>query len=448
MKLSTTLKEKPMAKSTTKPMTPERLAELKHNASCILHEIRMKFLSRYPFLGNVALNLELVPVRDPALGTAATDGKKIYFDIDFLSRLNVEQTMFVLGHEVYHNVMMHFLRKESRDIELFNIATDLEVNQLLKKDGFPVLDCALMPSKLDLSNDCSAEEYYDMLIEWQKYSQKHYVSGFFEGSSGKSSCPKSMDVHIYGKNEELKPARTSDKYGEVTEHDEDFCPEPTKENITRIREIAVAAAQSFERTRGTLPDHIKKIINSMLKPEIKWQDVLAQFAMKTNGAGNTSWSRPNRRFTWSGTFLPSKESPSLKIAVGLDTSGSIDQDTMARFLGEIKGISDCYPQYAIDILQCDARIQKASHFASDEMPIDLASKEFRTVSGGGGTVMKPVFDYISLNGLDIDACVMFTDGDIDEQNASDAPEYPVLWVTTQREDKIHFGEIVRFKPAA
>ena len=403
-----------MAKASTKPMTPERLAELKHNASCILHEIRMKFLSRYPFLGNVALNLELVPVRDPALGTAATDGKKIYFDIDFLSRLNVEQTMFVLGHEVYHNVLMHFLRKESRDIELFNIATDLEVNQLLQKDGFPVLDCALMPDKLDLTVDRSAEEYYDILAAKQKH----------------------------------KPVRTSDKYGEVTAHDGDFCPEPTKENVVRIREIAVAAAQSYERTRGNLPDHIKRIINGMLKPEIKWQDVLVQFAMKTNGAGSTSWSHPNRRFAWSGTFLPSKESPSLKIAVGLDTSGSIDPATMARFLGEIKGISDCYPRYAIDILQCDARIQKASHFASDETPIDLASSEFRSVSGGGGTVMKPIFDYISLNGLDIDACVMFTDGNIDEQKASDAPEYPVLWVTTKREDKIHFGEIVKFKQAA
>ena len=437
-----------MAKASTKPMTPERLAELKHNASCILHEIRMKFLSRYPFLGNVALNLELVPVRDPALGTAATDGKKIYFDIDFLSRLNVEQTMFVLGHEVYHNVLMHFLRKESRDIELFNIATDLEVNQLLQKDGFPVLDCALMPDKLDLTVDRSAEEYYDILAAKQKHYLKYDGSGLFEGSSGRPSSHKSMDIHIYSKDEERTPVRTSDKYGEVTAHDGDFCPEPTKENVVRIREIAVAAAQSYERTRGNLPDHIKRIINGMLKPEIKWQDVLVQFAMKTNGAGSTSWSHPNRRFAWSGTFLPSKESPSLKIAVGLDTSGSIDPATMARFLGEIKGISDCYPRYAIDILQCDARIQKASHFASDETPIDLASSEFRSVSGGGGTVMKPIFDYISLNGLDIDACVMFTDGNIDEQKASDAPEYPVLWVTTKREDKIHFGEIVKFKQAA
>ena len=36
-----------------------------------------------PFPASLALHLEIVPVRDPRVGTAATDGRHVYFDVAF-----------------------------------------------------------------------------------------------------------------------------------------------------------------------------------------------------------------------------------------------------------------------------------------------------------------------------------------------------------------------------
>ena len=96
-------------------MTEERLNELKHNALDILAYCRQMILNKHPFSGAVAMSLDLKPIRDIRCSTAMTDGKNIFFDIDFLSRLTQEEREFVLGHEIWHVIMLHFLRGEGKD---------------------------------------------------------------------------------------------------------------------------------------------------------------------------------------------------------------------------------------------------------------------------------------------------------------------------------------------
>ena len=448
-------------------VTDEELTELKRVAKLILAETRMNFQRQFPFVGSISMSLDLVPTRDPDYPTAATDGRSVFFDIDFLSKLSPSERMFVLGHEVYHNVMMHFLRTEGRDREMFNIATDLEVNQILAEDGLMPPPQCLMPEQFNFPKKLSAEQYYEMLLEKQKQMKQNggmssMMSGSGNGSSSSSSSDSGsklngqFDKHIYvkdggmgddddgngSKNDGQRP--TADRYGKLDKKDPDCQPNLTPAAVEKIREAAIAAAQNIERMCGTLPDHLKSLVEGLLKPEVNWREMLQQHVTKAI-TNETSWNRPNRRFAYSGVYLPGRDGKQLKVAVGIDTSGSCCSD-IKKFLSEVDGIVKAFGNYEMTIIQCDAKVQKVDTY-NEERPADFEHEKF-DVSGGGGTQLRPIFDYIDLNDVEADVCIVFTDGYIsDNFTEHDMPNYPVIWVLTKDNNKsnLTFGEIVEFK---
>jgi len=455
-----------MKKNTTNnTLTPEELKELKRNANGILAETRMNFQRMFPFVGSVSMQMDLIPTRDHRNPTACTDGHTIYFDIAFLSSLTREEQMFVLGHEVYHAVMMHPLRIEGRDLSIFNIAADMEVNGILKADGLIPPKELFLPSDYGFPAEKSAEEYYELLLQGAKQNCQMpggddkggnngtQQSGPSKGMSGMSKPGQpneklkgQFDKHI-GKSDELNKesgaGEYSDRYGKIGE-DEDFTPNVDPRESEKVRSAAVAAAQQIERTRGSLPGHLKSLVENLLKPEISWKEVLVQFTTRTSGF-DTTWSKPNRRFVHTGTYLPSHEGNALKLAIGLDTSGSTSED-MVKFLSEVKGIAKSFSAYDIDVIQCDRDIQDVQHYTQDDPFLEGPNKNFK-VCGGGGTRLRPILDYIKVNSLDVDALVIFTDGYIETMEAKDDPGIPVLWILTKDSTDEHvkaFGEVVKF----
>jgi predicted metal-dependent peptidase len=106
-----------------KQICPEQLADN-----------RQESLVRWPFIGGIIMRMELVAVRDNRLKTACTDGNTVFVDIDFYSGLSRSERLFVLAHEVWHSVFLHFARKKWRDQNLFNAAADLEIHFALKHE--------------------------------------------------------------------------------------------------------------------------------------------------------------------------------------------------------------------------------------------------------------------------------------------------------------------------
>ena len=61
--------------------------------------------------------------------------------------------------------------------------------------------------------------------------------------------------------------------------------------------------------------------------------------------------------------------------------------------------------------------------------------------GGGGTACSPIFKYVDEQVIDPVACVVLTDLCCDD--FGDAPQYPVLWVSTEKvREQVPFGETV------
>jgi len=443
-----------IATASAKKLTDEQLSELKANAYDVLCDVRKTLLQRFPFVGSIAMNLDLVPTRDDRLPTAATDGAALYFDIAFLAELKPEERLFVLAHEIYHCVLMHSLRREGRNHQTFNIACDLEVNQLLEADSLitPKDGCFIRnrnhPNGYDFVPNRNAEEYYELLLKKQQYDNATGNNG--TQSEGKSDSGNSdgkingqFDRHIE-KNEDLSnepEQNVQDKYGKVG-RDPDFRPNMTEGNVEHIREAAVAAAQMIERQYGELPSHIKNIINQLTEPAVNWRDVLSQFVTRNSGAGENSWNRPNRRFVSTGTYLPSHESKNMNVAVIMDTSGSV-YGMLPQFLGELNSLVKSFGNYKLTIIQNDAEVQDVAEY-DDENPLDLENVKFQ-VHGCGGTNLTPAFNYLADNCIEADCVVAMTDGCF-SAISPDICSLPTMWLVTKdgTKDAITFGEIIDY----
>lgn len=148
-------------------LTPEQLKAMKKEISESLSRDRHKLLVDLPFLGNIAMRFDLIPVRDKRCRTACTDYRNIYFDCDFYSKLTPEERVFVMGHEVWHAVQIHACRRQTRDPVLWNIAADMEINNILAdgssgKSYAPPKHLMFPPAKL---KGQSAETLYDWLLK-------------------------------------------------------------------------------------------------------------------------------------------------------------------------------------------------------------------------------------------------------------------------------------------
>ena len=95
----------------------------------------------HPYLANAIVRFPMSTVEDSeSLSTMATDGYRIYANVEFCERLGEEELMGVLAHEVLHNVLGHIERRRERNLVKWNIAIDHATNLLLQQMGFLLPD--------------------------------------------------------------------------------------------------------------------------------------------------------------------------------------------------------------------------------------------------------------------------------------------------------------------
>ena len=444
----------------TNKLTDEETKTLKKKASDILSICRRDILAKYPFIGSIALRMDMVPVRDLRVRTACTDGNSVYFDIAFLSSLSRDEQTFVIAHEIWHAVMMHLVRRQNRDPQLFNIATDKEVNAMLKNDGLRPPAEVLFPDK-DEEGKC-AEEIYEMLLKKMKKQQKQNQQQNGKGSQGNGSGNSSgngnedgslngqFDKHIYDGMEDGQPnggsdgdesgsadgngqpspyGKVTDKYGEVG-FDSDYQPKVSKDFADKMRETIVSEAQRCEKMKGNLPAHIKALVKKVTSAELHWSELLAQFVTRCYNGGRRSWIPPNRRHVHNNVYLQSRQADKISICLGIDSSGSTVGDR-GKFLTELSSLIKSFGLFDLHIIECDAEVGAYKHYTQDDyLEQEIEGGDY-AMTGGGGTAMRPIYDYILDNNIECDCIVIMTDGYIDHIPENPIPSIPTLWVITK-----------------
>ena len=140
----------------------------------LLQRVKNLMLARYPRFGGEIASINLEYKTDLKYHTAATDGKNIYFDPDYLASLSGDERLFIIAHELMHIKFEHMYRIKGRDgkmrdLGLWNKATDAIINANLERDGFKIKEGYVnMPEALNYS----AEELYDKLLRERKAQEQ------------------------------------------------------------------------------------------------------------------------------------------------------------------------------------------------------------------------------------------------------------------------------------
>ena len=87
-----------------------------------------------------SLTLRLQPVVDWECDTAATDGKRLTYSPEFINKLDPQEVIGLLAHEVMHCAMGHPIRRGHREAQKWNVAADLAINHVLREAGFSLVD--------------------------------------------------------------------------------------------------------------------------------------------------------------------------------------------------------------------------------------------------------------------------------------------------------------------
>lgn len=372
-----------------------------------LAKARAGLILDHPFFGSLALKLDLVEdaTNNP---TAATDGKHIRYNPEFIEGLSLEETKGLLCHEIMHCANQHHLRRDGRDLKRWNTAADYAINPLIRDSGMQLPAGGLLDVQY---SDMSAEQIYSKLPEPDQDQQ-----GQGQGESG-NDPGGSGGVEDY----------PGDGEGQQASED-------TKEQNGQEWKVAVAQAAQQAKAMGELPGAIARMVEDIIDPVLDWRELLRRF-VDSNAKNDYQWFPPNRRHIHNGFILPSLRSQELKnVTMAMDTSGSISDDDLKAFGAEVRSIVEDY-RANTTVIYCDSAVQRVEEFEADDV-IDLHPE------GGGGTDFRPPFHYIEERGEEPVCMIYQTDGDC--SRFPEEPPYPVLWVLTRRNDGFNppFGEVV------
>jgi len=369
------------------------------------------------FYGTLALRL--TPIACTWVPTAATDGYHLYYNPEFIAKLDSSEVKFVVGHEVGHNVYEHFLRRNGREPRLWNCAGDYVINLELQD-----MQIGTMPPNEKFFNEEwvkenpeKAKEIGDKpggLID-EKYrgmsSEEVYTLLEEDQKNGKMPKYNSFDMHIDPNSPGMPGDDSGDQKGDPTGKNG---PVPlSKEQLDRlpdeIRRAVMDAAKIAESTpgaAGNIPGGVKSLIEQWTDSQMDWRELLVAKIQSTIKSDYT-WTRQSRKSMYGGFYLPGMlNDEEISVHCAIDTSGSMSEQMLRDLLGEVKGIMEQFAQFKLCVWCFDTQTYTFYEYTQDT--IDELD-EF-VVEGRGGTMFECNWEMLKEKELIPDQLVVFTDG--------------------------------------
>lgn len=334
----------------------------------------------------------------------------IYFNEGFWNKLNGDQRIGLLMHELQHIIEFHIINRDAyADKALYNIAADISINQRIPTKNMPPNGVHLTSfPELNLPPHLSADEYYDLL------------------EKGKENSPKLqslVDAINMGKptvcsHDTWDGDEDSDGEGESTGKSEAL-----KELIKRQVEhqLKEVYEEYLNKDPGRLPGYLRDFVRNLYnkaKPITDWKRVVRSFKSFCDKQEiKFTRQRINKRFPDNDAIFLKRVR---KLLVGIDVSGSISIDILNKFFDQIDHIKKTGVE--IDIAEWDTIVHRTYKYDKKKFGANFQ------MGGGGGTSAEDMMRYFNAsrthNGL-----ICFTDGYIGGQWKKRSK--PVLWVVTQ-----------------
>lgn len=371
---------------------------------------RTVLLVSQPFYGTLALQLELVETNDKSFcSTMAVDGRHLFYDPDFVLGLSEDELVGVNAHEVGHCAYQHMTRRGHRDPRLWNVAGDYAINQDLLDAGFVLPKKRLHDPKY---KGMSTEEIYEKLLQDAPQMKGGNDSGQGGGQGdqdgeGNGTGPDGQqgvpdDGGCGGVLDAGGPGNSNKK------------AETEAEWEGHVRTAAAVAAKNA----GKMPAHIQRLISQLNKPRVSWRDLTRRF-IDNSMIKDFSYARPNRRGLGGGMIMPGYISDRLNhLVVIIDTSGSVTNDMLKKFVSEAAGALDDGTADKMTLMYADADVNAVDEWNQGDLVVP------RPV-GGGGTDFRPSMKWVKENAPEASCVIYLTD--MLTTSFGEDPLVPVLW---------------------
>ena len=362
-------------------------------------QAKAKLLVDYPYFGTLSSKVELV--LNENIQSFKSDGKVLEYNDEYLEELEIDELAFIFANAAMHKSVAHENRKNSRSSWLWQMATDMAINDMLVENGLSLPYGAHYRSRF---RGMYAEEIYAEL---------------------KSDMLRDDEDLEY----------EADEAGDVEQNEEDKT-QTQKELQEEILQEQLAAEEAIsllesEFKKGEAPSFIERFFKLDSLGKVDWRDELKS-ALDRYFKDDYLLIPPNKKFLSQGIYLPSTSSQTFRLVIAVDSSGSVDEELLSTFLSEVNFLMSLVSHYQIELIVCDEKIHSHKTFYSGES-LDLEIK------GGSGTDFRVVFEFIDREFDDVKLQLFFTD--LQGKFPLNEPIYNVKWISP-KEEVAPFGEVI------
>jgi len=349
-----------------------------------------------PFYGLflIGLNKKYITTIPTAGVSKQGIGIQLSINPEFYMNLTEDHRYGLIKHELLHIAFGHLLLRDLySDHKLFNIAADLEINQYIDSHRLPEGGLLLSSfPELKLPTKAGTKVYYDLLQEAKDEGTCPSLDSLMNTMDGNSP-------YCHG---------TWDEFDELSSADKKLVQKQVEHQLKEV-------AQATEKRAGSVPGELQDLIDRLTHiepPKFDWKGYLKRFVGNSSIVYTKKLRRKyNKRYA---------ANPGLKIKfknhilVGVDTSGSVNNDELKEFFSELTHMHKT--GHKITVAQCDTKINSIKEFNP---------KKDWEIHGRGGTSFQPVIDHFNEKKGQYTALIYLTDG---EAYAPDNCPKNTLWV--------------------
>lgn len=324
---------------------------------------------------------------------AVTNGLDIRFGKVADEKLNEEEFLFVLAHEVQHIMLGHCCKENDELVSnhsVANIVQDIVINSILmySKNKYGLENYKCSPPKIGFNPevDFSNTAWIDL---YKQYMSQIKDIKMFEVVEVTLVNDKGEEWNI-GKTQLVpKGYKMIGEDGEWYEH-ENCGLEMDKNKL----EMELIRAKNITEQYGNETCGAEEILGKLFSNKIDWRILFRNTVNSIINKTEISFMSPKRNMLHTGYILPGKRKQKRKessdVNIYIDTSGSMDNKTLMEILGECEFITKKYKKEG-KVIFWDTEVYE---------PITLEEvtrKENIKVSGRGGTNINCVVNSINKN---------------------------------------------------
>ena len=339
-------------------------------------------------------------------------GMQLTINPEFYIELKEDHRYGLIKHELLHIAFGHLITRDLySDKKLFNIAADLEINQYILESKLPEGGLLLSSfPELNLPRKAGTDKYYELLEQAQKDGTSPTLDSLMSKMDGTTP-------HCHS---------TWEDFNDLSEADKKLVQKQIEHQLKE------SAEQTIKR-HGTVPGELADTIRRLTHVEpakFDWKGYLRRFVGNSSVVYTKKLRRKyNKRYA---------ANPGLKIKfknhilVGVDTSGSVNNDELTEFFGELTHMHKT--GHKITVAQCDTKLASVKQFSPN--------KDWE-IHGRGGTSFQPVIDHYNEKKGQYTALIYLTDGEA--YPPEDCPKN-TLWCLSsisQMNDELP-GKVIKF----